>query len=143
VVVSLDMGCWSNVSVAGTAARVAGAREAFAPGKSDPDVLADQVEVGAKEFVGYMGSVVGDPPVRWFGERKFLVRRWPACCSVRCWSTASKLRGPKGCRGRLNPSYAALSIDVARSRIQSVALIPGFSFIIVATHPDGSSPHEV
>lgn len=77
----------------------------------DPDVLADQVEVGAKEFVGYMGSVVGDPLVRWFGDTQVPRSAMAGVLLGEVLVHGFDIARAEGLPWTIDPSYAALSIE--------------------------------
>jgi hypothetical protein len=77
----------------------------------DPDVLADQVEVGAEEFVGYMGSVVGDPLVRWFGDTEVPRSAMAGVLLGEVLVHGLDIARAEGLLWTIDPSHAVLSIE--------------------------------
>jgi uncharacterized protein (TIGR03083 family) len=77
----------------------------------DPDVLADQVELGAKEFVGYMRSVVRDPLVRWFGDTQVPRSAMAGVLLGEVLVHGFDIARAEGLPWTIDPSYAAFSIE--------------------------------
>ena len=77
----------------------------------DPDVLADRVESGAKDFVTHLTSVEGDPLVTWYGDTRVPRSAMAGVLLGEVLVHGFDIARAEGLPWRIDPTHAALAID--------------------------------